>query len=89
MTITSAQVVAARIAKADRIERMREAISYLESAISAYEQGDDNGEVPLPPGLEGIDVFVTAFESPNGPIGIASAAALIEAAAIGYAHERE
>lgn len=89
MTITKAQVAAAKITKADRIERMREAISHLESAIRAYEQGDDNGDVPLPAGLEGVDAFVAAFEAPNGPIGLASAAALIEAAAIGYAHERE
>lgn len=88
MMITQQQVRAAKIAKADRIARMREAIRHLEAAITAYEQGDDDGSVPLPPGLDGVDVFVAAFEAPNGPISVAAAAAAIEEAAIGYPHER-
>jgi len=76
------------ISKAARIARMYEAIRHLETAIRAYEQGDDDGSVAIDPAITGSEVFVAMFEAPNGPVSLAAAAAAIQAATIGYEHER-
>ena len=87
--ITTHNIIKAKIAKAERIARMREAIEHLETAIHAYEHGDDDGKCDIDPALTGAAVFVAEFETPNGPISLAAAAAAVQAAAIGYEHERD